>query len=142
MAMAEKSRGLIQLKFEEFGWKEILERAWQEAKDWAEALDTRKAKRHVVLKVNDAIGNMTAIGDKNILHSVLGNLLKNAIKYSLPRMRDQPMIIEVFGQPQRGWHIVQVMNWGIGIDANKKEAIFRRFYRIERADRIRAIGGI
>jgi len=142
IAMAEQSKGFIQLSFEQFRWLDVVNEAWEEALSWAFAVESRQAYRRIVLRPNDAIKAMEGVGDKSTLKIIFSNLLKNAIKYSLPRYRNEPMFVDVLGQPQTGWHIVQVQNWGVGIEPAKRDAIFRRFYRIERVDRIRAIRGI
>jgi signal transduction histidine kinase len=48
----------------------------------------------------------------------------------------------VIGQPQLNLGIIQVENWGIGIPEDKLGAIFLKFIRVEREDRIRPIRGM
>lgn len=64
------------------------------------------------------------------MEQVMTNLLENALKYSPP---DTPITVQarVVGLPEQ--LEVRVSDQGIGIPANELEAIFGRFYRVERA---------
>jgi signal transduction histidine kinase len=92
--------------------------------------------------LNPALGKLQSVGDANLLHNVMVNLFKNAIKYSLPRQRNEPMVVRVLGQTQGSWDVIQVVNWGVGIPSEQRELIFEKFYRVERIDRRRAIRGM
>ena len=69
---------------------------------------------------------MLVNGNVDDLHTALGNLLGNAIKYSpdgvLARVR-------VFTDPEQSG-CVEITDRGIGIDAAHLKRIFRRFYRV------------
>jgi signal transduction histidine kinase len=70
------------------------------------------------------------------------NVLRNALKYSLPRYPPEPMVVRVLGQPQSGMQIVQVENWGIGIPAEQLDEIFQPFVRGRVADSTKVIRGM
>ena len=142
MAMTKMSEGQLSLYFREYALSELLHTAWKEVKKWALFLDHRGVQRDLVLKVNEACSRITAVGDEDILKTAFVNLFKNAAKYSLPRYRGKPMEINVFGQPQIGEFVVQIKNWGVEIPEERREEIFKRFYRYDRTDRLRAVRGM
>jgi signal transduction histidine kinase len=84
---------------------------------------------------------MSGVMAEPLVKMAVVNLLKNAIKFSLPRYSGQPMLVDVFAIPQNGWNIVQIKNWGIGIEKSEYEEIFRKYHRIERVDAKRDIAG-
>ena len=143
IALAERSSGSIDVKFDTFGWNKLIDEAWEEARDWRSGMEGRAALRNIVLAKNEAIKTLKSVGDRDLVHGILSNLFKNAIKYSLPRFDDfAPMEVKIFGSPQIGMDIVQVENWGIGIPEDQWEIIFHKFIRVERTDRLRAIRGM
>ena len=80
--------------------------------------------------------------DEDLMKMVFMNLLKNAVKYSLPRYKQTPMEITVIGQPQTGMSIVQCADWGFGIPPNEYEHIFRPYVRGSVTDTKKAIRGM
>ncbi|MGA8612832.1 MAG: HAMP domain-containing sensor histidine kinase [Xanthobacteraceae bacterium] len=142
IALAEKSSGSMDVKFDPFSWNSIVDEAWEEAVEWRNGMEGRAAFRQLNLVKNDAIKTLRSIGDRDLVHGILSNLFKNAVKYSLPRFGDQPIEVKIIGQPQSALDIIQIENWGIGIPEDKWEIIFEKFIRVERIDRIRAIRGM
>ncbi len=65
-------------------------------------------------------------GNMDELHTALGNLLGNAVKYSPEGVA---ATVSVFADDQ-GLACFQVSDSGIGIDAVHLKRIFRRFYRV------------
>jgi signal transduction histidine kinase len=142
IALAEKSSGSMDVRFDVFAWNSLIDEAWQEAIEWRNSMKGRASIRHVVVVKNDAIKTLTSIGARDLAHGILSNLFKNALKYSLPRFENQPMEVRILGNPQTGVDIIQVENWGIGIPDDKLEVIFQKFIRVDREDRLRAIRGM
>jgi signal transduction histidine kinase len=133
----------LDVKFEAFGWNTVIDEAWEEAIDWQKGMEGRAARHNIVLIRNSAAISLRSIGDRSLIRSILGNLFKNAIKYSLPRYSDfKPMEVRIFGQPQTGVDVIQVESWGIGIPEDKRELIFQKFYRAEITDRVRRVRGM
>lgn len=75
------------------------------------------------------------VADAGALHTVLLNLLENAIKYT-PAGGE----VVLAGQPVAGGYEISVTDTGAGIPAKHQGRIFERFYRVDRA-RDRATGG-
>jgi signal transduction histidine kinase len=143
IALAETSSGSVDVHYEIFSWNRIVDEAWEEALEWRTGMESRAAFRPAVLIKNDAIRSLKSVGDRDLIHGILSNLFKNAIKYSMPRHDNyRPMEVKVIGQPQSSIDVIQVENWGIGIPEDQREAIFRKFKRVERTDRVRAIRGM
>jgi signal transduction histidine kinase len=143
IALAERSSGSIDVRFEPFGWNNIIDEAWEEALDWRNGMEDRASYRNIRLVKNDAIKVLRSVGDRDLVHGILSNLFKNAVKYSLPRFADfKPIEVKIIGQPQSTVDIIQIENWGIGIPEDKWEVIFQKFIRVERTDRLRAIRGM
>lgn len=69
-------------------------------------------------------------GDAAQLEIVFGNLIDNAIKYSLG-----PPEITIGTKPCEGGLIVSVTDKGVGINREHQQEIFRRFYRVRTGDR-------
>ena len=88
----------------------------------------------------DRLGSVVC--DDDLMRMVFGNLLKNAVKYSLPRYKGKPMVVSVLGQPQTNMSIVQFKNWGFGVPAEEFERIFRPYVRGSVTDKKKAIRGM
>jgi signal transduction histidine kinase len=76
-----------------------------------------------------------ALWDETLLRHILGNLLGNAIKYSLPNGKIQ---FELIGQENSV--IFRFQDWGIGIPKQDQKRIFQPFHRAENVDRISGTG--
>ena len=86
------------------------------------------------------LGNI--VGDPTYLKVVFSHLLRNAAKYSLPRIPGKPLEINIIARPEPQMAIVQIVNWGVGIDPSEFETIFRPHIRGTAHDRRKAIGGL
>ncbi|MBH8551883.1 hybrid sensor histidine kinase/response regulator [Nostocaceae cyanobacterium CENA357] len=83
-------------------------------------------EKHLTL-VFASFGELSdALWDENLLRHILGNLLGNAIKYSLPGGKVQ---FELIAQE----HVVifRIQDWGIGIPQNDQKQLFQPFHRAE-----------
>jgi signal transduction histidine kinase len=76
-----------------------------------------------------------AFWDETLLRHILGNLLGNAIKYSLPDSRIQ---FELIGQENSV--IFRFQDWGIGIPKEDQKRMFRPFQRAENVGTIPGTG--
>jgi signal transduction histidine kinase len=148
IAMAEHFGGTkIQIHSGELNWSAIVLDSWETARNWAIEISEygdahiRSSYGVFELEVNEALSRMKGIGDDAKVRMAITNLLKNAIKFSLPPGNGRPTVIRVFANPQKGWNNIIVKNWGIGIPEQMGEQIFLRYVRFERTDRFRAIPG-
>ena len=80
-------------------------------------------------------GEHRCVCDVQKLYQVFLNLLDNAIKYSDPGDR-----VDVSIEQDAAWLTVRIRDTGIGIPPEDLEALFERFYRVNK-DRSRATGG-
>ncbi|MFN6570236.1 hybrid sensor histidine kinase/response regulator [Dendronalium sp. ChiSLP03b] len=76
-----------------------------------------------------------AVWDESLLRHILGNLLGNAIKYSLPNGK---VIFELVGQENTV--IFRIQDWGIGIPENDQKQLFQPFHRAENVGKIPGTG--
>ncbi|MBH8563133.1 response regulator [Nostoc sp. CENA67] len=76
-----------------------------------------------------------ALWDESLLRHILGNLLGNAIKYSLPGGKIQ---FELIGQENTVTFRIQ--DWGIGISENDLKQLFQPFHRGENVGRVPGTG--
>lgn len=70
--------------------------------------------------------SLIVLGDADDLRAAVSNLIDNAIKYSLERVR---VTIEV-GATDRQRVMLRVRDEGLGIPAGQLKSIFKRFYRV------------
>ncbi|MBX5204733.1 ATP-binding protein [Rhizobium sp. NZLR1] len=64
--------------------------------------------------------------DASLLQMMVGNLLDNAIKYTPPGGR-----IEVVLAPEADFWLISISDSGQGIPPDEREAVFKRFYRLD-----------
>lgn len=135
------------VSFRKCSWKNLVNDSWDSAYSWATEMSEhyseyagRASFGLIKLKKNDALERMSCVMSEPLIKMALTNLLKNAIKFSLPRY-DRSMTIEVKAIPQTGWNIIQITNWGIGIKKEQFEEIFGKYHRIDRIDAKRDIAG-
>jgi two-component system, chemotaxis family, CheB/CheR fusion protein len=95
--------------------------------------------REIRIDLGEADGGVTVSGDEGRLSQVLLNLLSNAIKYSDDH---QPidLVVRRDGAGSQGSAVVQVRDYGQGIDPEDISAIFDRFFQAEGATAARHDG--
>jgi len=99
---------------------------------WAESSATEKS---LTLVRDDACPAIPIVADADALLSVFGNLLANAIRYTLPGGR-----IAVRCAASAGQAIVSVSDTGIGMSPEVQQRIFEKFYRAREARDVEAQG--
>jgi signal transduction histidine kinase len=135
------------ISYRQSDWNQLVDESWSLAYSWAHEMSDyyselgRASYGAIVLEKNEALKSMACVLCEPLVKMALTNIFKNAIKFSLPRYQGKPMIIEALAIPQTGWNIIQVRNWGIGIEKHRFEEIFRKYYRIDRLDAKRDIAG-
>jgi two-component system sensor histidine kinase SenX3 len=79
-------------------------------------------------------------GDRRQLHTMLTNLVENAVKYSRPGGGEKPPRVTIETRLSKKEAVVSVIDEGVGIPEQHQERIFERFYRVDRG-RSRETGG-
>lgn len=79
----------------------------------------------VDLGVSDAREDAVALGDGGALHTLLANLVDNAVRYTPPGGR-----VDVSAGSDGGRSWLEVADTGPGIPAAERERVFDRFYRV------------
>src|SRR4029079_1945709 len=77
--------------------------------------------KHTIIRIGKS--NKNVIGDRYRLYQVLTNLLTNAIKYS-PNANKVNITIT----NKKDSAIIEVQDFGIGIDTTEQKKIFEEFY--------------
>ena len=89
-------------------------------------LSDQIAKSYAVIKTELNVETVTFSRRK--LRSIIYNLVSNAIKFKTP---DRIPEILLMTEHIKGYWIISVKDNGTGIDPDKMEAIFSKYYRIE-----------
>ena len=90
-------------------------------------------RQGITLEVEPAAGRLSVQADRDRIQQVLGNLIQNAIKFTLPGGK-----VRVSAVPDEKSVTVHVADTGIGISPDDLPHVFERFYK---ADRARSAGG-
>jgi signal transduction histidine kinase len=140
--MAQESEGAIQVRFSDYDLSEILRAAKYEAlRD--EYKDYNEVTHRVEIVMNEAASKIPRmVGDKALLKRVFVNIFRNAIKYSLPRYKNKPIVINVNANPQKGQIIIEIINWGVPVHDNARKKIFKPFERGQTHDFLKARRGM
>ncbi len=91
-----------------------------------------KAEVQVTLKIDPSLFVNAA---PSRLQQLIWNLTENAIKYN-----KKNGTVQIIGKKERGFHIIQIKDTGIGIKEEHLPRIFERFYRVDKG-RSRQMGG-
>ncbi len=106
------------------------------ATDVLESMDIRANKNGVALEIKEGCDKpFFVVGDRELIHQVLNNLVTNAIKYGKTGGKTQ---IGLYDMDE--YIRVEVSDDGIGIEQEHLPRIFERFYRVDK-DRSRELGG-
>src|SRR5690606_13574258 len=69
-------------------------------------------------------GEVTVMGDRNLLEIVVQNLIQNALKYSAA---SESVSVRLWAD--RHFAFIDVADQGIGVAVDDRELIFKRYYR-------------
>jgi signal transduction histidine kinase len=108
-------------------------------RDCLELARTRHHLPEQALTYRESLANGSApcvLGDEEELKAAVSNLVDNAIKYS---GSDVQVAVEL-DQAEAARATLRVRDRGVGIPANERKRIFKRFYRSPGADAIRVKG--
>ena len=67
--------------------------------------------------------------DGELMKLALRNIMDNAVKYSIDNKR-----VAIYGKLSSGKIYISIEDTGIGIPANKRRKVFRRYFRVKRTD--------
>jgi signal transduction histidine kinase len=138
--VAQESEGSLQMHFEMVSLSKLLRDTIQ---DVEEELRLERHVRPVYFNLARSARQLSSIiCDPVYMGHVYKNVLRNAVKYSLPRHRGEPIQIDVFGEPQSAFIAVKVRNWGLGIPPDLLELIFEPWVRGDVHDVRKSIGGM
>ena len=87
------------------------------------------------ISIHSKLDSVEIFGSADIIHSLIYNLVENAIKYN----KDNGDI-DVIVEKRRSKKTLIITDTGIGIPSNEIDRIFERFYRVDKS-RSREIGG-
>jgi two-component system phosphate regulon sensor histidine kinase PhoR len=105
------------------------------AADVVASFAEQAARKPLVLR-HEAHGAVTVVTDRERLRRILENLVDNAVKYTPPGGN---VVVTTTAGPD-GSARVEVKDDGPGIEAEHRERVFERFYRVDKA-RSRESGG-
>jgi signal transduction histidine kinase len=91
--------------------------------------------QHINLTYKLPNNSLIVLGDANLLHQAIVNLLTNACKYTKAGGQVQ---LNLFAQSS--WAVIEVIDTGMGIPEADLPHIFERFYRVDKK-RARKTGG-
>ena len=107
-----------------------------------ECVELARARHHLLpenLDYRESLppsGSARLLGDPDELHTVVTNLLDNAVKYS----PDGVHIAVELDVPDEELLVLRVRDRGVGIPQDELKRIFKRFYRVRRRGRPRVKG--
>jgi signal transduction histidine kinase len=93
------------------------------------------AEAQAVTIVSDIPGELVILGDKDLLASILANLLDNALKYA-----GSPAKIEVRARQDADKIVLIVQDNGPGIPPEERSKVLQRFYRLDRRQQGHGLG--
>jgi signal transduction histidine kinase/tetratricopeptide (TPR) repeat protein len=108
------------------------------AKSVHKAVDTtgeQAARKKVTVEISGLEGLPPLIGDPDMIDSVMGNLIDNAVKYTNPGG-----LISVRGRAEGCEVVFEVSDTGIGIPEQELGLLFEEFFRASNARRVEAEG--
>lgn len=88
-------------------------------KETLDLLQLQSENKHIEIKLS-VPEDMTVVADKNMLKTILINLISNAIKYSHPQSE-----IILVGKSQNGEIAFYVEDYGVGLRPEEQEKIFK-----------------
>ncbi len=95
---------------------------WSVANDWRQVALAANLNLQVIIEAH----GLYVLGDERRLRWAIGNLVDNAIKYTLPGGQ---FSLEIRGETEDGFADLRIRDTGVGIAKEDREHIFTRFYR-------------
>ncbi|TVX98906.1 hypothetical protein FPV58_19510 [Mycolicibacterium porcinum] len=127
-------------------FNEARERLMTETRGRQPSGSTAKGRKPApfVIRISDSMARLPiVVCDDGLILQAATNVLRNAIKYSLPRHAPDPMVITVSGRIIDEKHCaVTVENWGFGIPEEIQSSIFLPFVRGQIEDRLKSLPGM
>ena len=143
MMVAQENKGRLQLNFRRTALRQVLQNTVEALAREMKFIDSRGKTRAYAVRLSDSCSKLgDIVCDSDLLKQVFTNLIRNGMKYSLPRWDGQPMEIEIIGIPQDHVSIVQVKNWGLGIPLDEHETVFKAYARGSNQDHVKATRGM
>ena len=96
--------------------------------DLVRADQERLAERHEVT-LETPTGEITVVADREKVEVALGNLVRNAVKFSPDGGKVAILVREAGGMAE-----IEVTDYGIGITTGEQERVFDRFYQVDRGE--------
>ncbi len=128
MKLARIEAGKLEVQFLPVNLAEV-------AESCVETALLKARQKQIALDVDIPVTLPAVLGDANLLHEVLQNLIDNAVQYTHAGGK-----IDVSAAARERDVVVTVADTGIGIPLADQERIFERFYRVDAA-RSREAGG-
>lgn len=94
---------------------------WTVANEWRQIAQANRLKLHVIIEQK----GLYVLGDEKRLRWAIGNLMDNAIKYTLP---GGALTLEIKAESD-GLANLRIRDNGVGIGRDERELVFTRFYR-------------
>ncbi len=95
---------------------------WACANEWRQVAQASGLTLHIIIEQK----GLFILGDEKRLRWAIGNILDNAIKYTLP---GGALTLEIKGEEHPGIAIMRVRDNGVGISPQDLPNVFTRFYR-------------
>jgi PAS domain S-box-containing protein len=95
---------------------------WALTNDWRQIAQADSLTLHVIIQKH----GLFILGDEKRLRWAIGNVIDNAIKYTLP---GGALTLEVQPDTGEGRALLRVRDNGVGISREDRHAIFTRFFR-------------
>ena len=98
--------------------------------------------RDISIRVTGTTNHVVSV-DRRQISSAVGNLIDNAVKYS---MDGSSVVVDlandpgIAGESADQWLVISVIDQGVGIPSSDIDRVFERFYRVDQA-RSRETGG-
>jgi two-component system phosphate regulon sensor histidine kinase PhoR len=80
------------------------------------------------LSIENASSDIRILADEGGLHTIVSNLIDNAVKYT-----QKGGVVAVAWRREEGWGVIEVRDNGPGIAGEHLSRIFERFYRVDKA---------
>jgi signal transduction histidine kinase len=108
--------------------EDLVARVFEDIQPWAKA-------KAIALRTPDLSSFPPVLADPALAHTILSNLVGNAVKYTPPEGR---VAVSVEGRGRLAF--ISVSDTGIGIGPADQARVFDRFYRVRRAETIHIEG--